>query len=99
MDFLKIDKMPVLAASGGGVIGYHLALLHPDRISSLNMFCATSGSYEHPLMKMFETNEGRGAYDSHLVAYYGSKNAAGMFETIIAGDLMTANNQKKGART
>jgi|TARA_B110001450_G_C17604582_1_gene474500 hypothetical protein len=54
-----------------------MALHHPDRVSSLNMFCATSGDYLHPLKQMFVNNEGRGAYDSHMTAYYGAKYAAG----------------------
>jgi len=32
MDHLGIEKLPVLAASGAGVIGLRLAIQYPDRI-------------------------------------------------------------------
>jgi pimeloyl-ACP methyl ester carboxylesterase len=32
MDYLKIEKLPVMAASGSGVIAWRLAIQYPDRI-------------------------------------------------------------------
>jgi len=32
MDHLKIEKLPLLVASGGGVIGLRIAIQHPERV-------------------------------------------------------------------
>lgn len=48
---------------------------------------------------MFTNGDGRGMMESPTFCKYGSKNAASMFANIIAGDRMTANNQKPGTIT
>ena len=99
MDHLKIEKLPILVASGAGVIGLRMAIQYPDRIQALCMCCATTGSYEHPLYEMFTNGGGKAMMESPFMCKLGSQNAASMFATIIAGDRMTANNQKPGTIT
>jgi len=99
MDHLKIEKLPILVASGAGVIGIRMAIQYPDRIQALCMCCATTGSYDHPLFEMFTNGTGKSAMESPTLCYYGAKFMPGMFPGIIAGDRMTANNQKKGIIT
>lgn len=99
MDHLKIEKLPIIVASGAGVIGIRMAIQYPDRIQALCMCCATTGSYDHPMYEMFTNGDGRGMMESPTLCYYGSKFMPGMFEGIISADRMTANNQKKGTIT
>jgi pimeloyl-ACP methyl ester carboxylesterase len=42
MDFLKIDKTPVIGWSGGAIIGLDIAIRHPERLSKLFAFAANS---------------------------------------------------------
>lgn len=79
-------------ASGAGVIGYFIAIRHPEKVQVLLTACATAGSYDHPLIGMFEREEGKSAMVAPSVARIGSMFAAGMAQDMIVGDLMTANN-------
>ncbi|MHA1637785.1 MAG: alpha/beta fold hydrolase [Candidatus Thorarchaeota archaeon] len=45
LDTLEIAKVAILAASGGGPIGLHFALRHPDRLSALILMAAVSNEY------------------------------------------------------
>ncbi|MHA1963250.1 MAG: alpha/beta fold hydrolase [Candidatus Thorarchaeota archaeon] len=45
LDTLKISKVAILGASGGGPIALHFALRHPDRISALILMAAVSNEY------------------------------------------------------
>jgi len=98
-EHLKIDKFPVYVASGAGVIGFRIAIQHPEKVKCLLTGCATSGSYTHSMIPMFETNDGRAMYEWPSIARLGSKFAPKFTKAAIAGDLMTANNQKKGTYT
>jgi pimeloyl-ACP methyl ester carboxylesterase len=42
MDFLKIDKTPVIGWSDGAIIGLDIAIRHPERLSKLFAFAANS---------------------------------------------------------
>jgi len=46
LDTLGISKVAILAASAGGPIGLHFAMLHPDRISALILMAAVSHQYD-----------------------------------------------------
>jgi len=43
MDHLGIEKLPILAASGAGVIGLRIAIQYPERVQALLLCCATTG--------------------------------------------------------
>lgn len=45
LDTLGISKVAILAASAGGPIGLHFAMLNPDRISALILMAAVSHQY------------------------------------------------------
>ncbi|MHA2042771.1 MAG: alpha/beta fold hydrolase, partial [Candidatus Thorarchaeota archaeon] len=45
LDTLSISKVVILAASGGGPIGLHFALRHPDRLNALILMAAVSNEY------------------------------------------------------
>ncbi len=45
LDTLGISQVAILAASGGGPIGLHFALRHPDRIDALILMAAVSNEY------------------------------------------------------
>jgi pimeloyl-ACP methyl ester carboxylesterase len=54
LDSLKIEKIPVIATSGGGPSSYLLAARHPDRVSCLLEINSVCQKYEHditPLQK------------------------------------------------
>lgn len=70
-DHLGIEKFPILAASGAGVIALRMAIQYPDRVQALGMCCATTGKLEHSMYEMFEKNENRGGYESPTVARMG----------------------------
>ena len=48
MDELGLERAGVLAWSGGGPLGYRMAVRHPSRVTSLVAFAALSGSYRIP---------------------------------------------------
>lgn len=76
-----------------------MAIQYPDRIQALCMACATTGQLEHGMIKMFEDNEGRGAYSSPSMARMGFNFMPKFAKGIISADLMTANTIKKGSIT
>jgi len=43
MDHLGIEKFPILAASGAGVIALRIAIQYPEKIQALCLCCATTG--------------------------------------------------------
>ena len=43
LDHLKTGKVHLLAASAGGYVAQQLAIHHPQRVSSLALFCSTPG--------------------------------------------------------
>ncbi|MHA2117168.1 MAG: alpha/beta fold hydrolase, partial [Candidatus Thorarchaeota archaeon] len=45
LDTLSISKVVILAASGGGPIGLHFALRHPDRLNALILMAAVSNEF------------------------------------------------------
>ncbi len=45
LDTLSISKVVILAASGGGPIGLHFALRHPNRLNALILMAAVSNEY------------------------------------------------------
>jgi pimeloyl-ACP methyl ester carboxylesterase len=45
LDTLSITKIAIIAVSGGGPVGLHFALRHPDRISALVLMAAVSNEY------------------------------------------------------
>lgn len=70
MDHLNIEKLPVAAASGAGVIALRMAIQYPDRIQALCLSCATTGSYDHPLLDMMRKGTGKSAMESPTLSYY-----------------------------
>ena len=48
LDALECDRAGVITWSGGGPIGYRLAVRSPERISALVAFAAVSGPYASP---------------------------------------------------
>jgi pimeloyl-ACP methyl ester carboxylesterase len=91
MDYLNIEKLPVLAASGAGVIGIRMAIQYPDRIQALCLCCATTGSFDHPLYDMFNKGTGKSAMESPTLSYYVCKNMPKYMAAAIATERMTAN--------
>ena len=51
MDHLGIEKFPLMVASGGGCVGFRMAIQHPDKVQCLITQCATTGDYIHPEME------------------------------------------------
>lgn len=92
MTHLGHDKFPMLCASGAGIIGLRMCLLAPDRIQAVGLCCATTGELDHPLIKMFENQEGKSMMISPTAGVLGAKFMPGNADKVIAGDLMTANN-------
>ncbi len=43
LDFLEIDRVPVVGVSFGGMVAQEFVLSHPDRISRLVLACTSSG--------------------------------------------------------
>lgn len=48
LDTLGLERVGLLAWSGGGPSGYRLAVRHPDRVSTLVAFAAVSQRYPEP---------------------------------------------------
>jgi len=99
MTDLGHEKFPMLCASGAGIIGLRIAQLAPERVQALALCCATTGKLDHPLIGMFERQEGKDMMVSPTAGVLGAKFMPGMADKVIAGDLMTANNQKAGTFT
>lgn len=99
MDHLGHEKFPMLCASGAGIIGLRMAQLKPERIQALGLCCATTGKLDHPLIDMFKNGEGKAMMTSATFGVLGAKFMPGNADKVIAGDLMTANNQKPGTFT
>jgi len=70
MDHLKIEKLPVAAASGAGPIGLRMAIQYPDRVQALCLSCAVTGSYDHHLHDMMKKGTGKSAMESPTLSYY-----------------------------
>ena len=60
---------------------------------------ATTGNYDHPMVPMFENEEGRAAMAWPIIARIGTMFAKQMVKGVIVEELMTCNNQKEGAFT
>ena len=43
LDYLEVDKIPVMGVSFGGMVGQEFAIRHPDRVSMLVLACTSSG--------------------------------------------------------
>ncbi len=54
LDTLGLDRVGVLAWSGGGPVAYRLAVRYPDRVRALVAFAAISGPYVMPPPKLPE---------------------------------------------
>lgn len=96
MDHLNIEKLPVLAASGAGVIGIRMAIQYPDRIQALCLCCATTGSYDHPQWDMFNNETGKIFMESPTLSYYLCKLVPKYMSSAIVEERMTANKIKPG---
>lgn len=94
MDHLGIEKLPILAASGAGVIGLRIAIQYPERVQALLLCCATTGQYDYPHLELYKAGEGRGAYGSPTIARIGATNMPKFAKMIMKGDIMTANEIK-----
>lgn len=99
MDHLNVEKLPIMVASGAGVIGIRLALQYPDRIQALCMNCATSGSLTHKAIEMVAKGTGKSALCSPTLNYYIYKNIKTMYPIMAAGERMSVNNVKPGTTT
>ena len=99
MDHLNIEKLPVLAASGAGVIAIRMAIQYPNRIQALCLMCATTGSYDHPLTDMFTKGTGKSAMESPTLSYYVCKNVPKYMSSAIVAERMTVNKIKRGVLT
>ncbi|MEO7234421.1 MAG: alpha/beta hydrolase [Lapillicoccus sp.] len=54
MDELGLQRAGLLAWSGGGPLGYRMAVRHPGRVTSLVAFAALSGAYRIPPVSLPE---------------------------------------------
>lgn len=43
LDYLKLDRIPVMGVSFGGMVAQEFVLRHPDRVSALVLACTSSG--------------------------------------------------------
>lgn len=54
LDALEIPRAGILSWSGGGPMGYRLAVRHPDRVAALVAFAALSHAYAMPRTNVIE---------------------------------------------
>ena len=55
LDYLDLDRVPVVGVSFGGMVGQEFVLRHPDRVSKLVLACTSSGG------------DGRSSYPLHEI--------------------------------
>ena len=55
LDYLNLDRVPVVGVSFGGMVGQEFVLRHPDRVSKLVLACTSSGG------------QGRSSYPLHEI--------------------------------
>ena len=55
LDYLDLDRVPVVGVSFGGMVGQEFVLRHPDRVSKLVLACTSSGG------------QGRSSYPLHEI--------------------------------
>lgn len=96
MDHIGIDKLPVLAASGAGVVALRMAIQYPDRVQCLLMCCATTGSYKYRFLEEMKAGAGKDAATSNLTAKYGAKLMPMFAKKVAITDIMTANEEGTG---
>jgi len=96
MDHIGIDKLPVMAASGSGVIALRMAIQYPERIQCLLMDCATTGQYKYKWLEDMKAGAGKDAATSNLTAKLGAKYMPMFAKKVAITDLMTANEEGTG---
>ena len=96
MDHIGIEKLPVMAASGAGVIALRMAIQYPERIQCLLMDCATTGQYKYKWLEDMKRGEGKDMATSNLTAKFGAKYMPKFAKKVAITDLMTANEEGTG---
>jgi len=96
MDHIGIDKLPVMAASGSGVVALRMAIQYPDRVQCLLMDCATTGSYKYRFLDEMKGGAGKDAATSNLTAKWGAKFFPMFAKKVAITDIMTANEEGTG---
>ena len=62
LDYLDLDRVPVVGVSFGGMVGQEFVLRHPDRVSKLVLACTSSGGAGRSSYPLHEI-EKLGAYE------------------------------------